>query len=101
MGRVGEGDQWMWLDFSSGASVMITDRNNMAGCKQPAYKHLGSRHPVYNVERKDIIFAPGDLGVDIDDDGTVCRIHAGPAKEKGVQTQWIIRKIIAGGVNKR
>lgn len=96
-----EGDvPWMWLDLSNGSEVRITYDNNLEGCKQPAYKHIGGNNLIYNVERKDIVFSPGDLGIDIDKHGLVAAVHEGQAQQNGVHTDWIMRKIITGGLNK-
>jgi len=91
---------WMWLDLSTGKEVKITAENNIQGCKQPAYRHICAPKPVYNVERKDIVFSPGDLGLDIKKDGLVAAVRDGPAKQKGVQSQWIMRRIIVRGDSK-
>jgi NAD-dependent SIR2 family protein deacetylase len=91
---------WMWLDLNPGKEVKITAENNIQGCKQPAYKHIAASLPVYNVERKDITFSPGDLGLDITKKGLVSAVRDGPAKQKGVQSQWIMRRIIVEGDSK-
>merc|ERR1712224_580336 len=91
---------WMWLDLSPGKEIKITDENNIQGCQQPAYKHIGLSKPVYNVQRKDIVFSLGNLHMDINKNGLVVAVRDGPAKQKGVESQWIMRKIIVDGVNK-
>merc|ERR1712070_332731 len=79
----------------------IVDENNIQGCKQRDYRHIGAKSLTYNVERKDIVFSPGvNLCADITKTGLVAAVREGPAKEKGVQSQWIMRKIIEGGINK-
>lgn len=98
--RVEDTEPWMWLDLSIGNAVQISEENNLAGCKQPSCKHIGVSRLTYNVERRDIVFSPGNLCIDIDSNGLVRAVRDGPAKEKGVQSKWIMRKIIVGGVNK-
>jgi len=98
--RIEGSTPWMWLDLSPGKEIKITDENNIQGCKQPAYKHIGVTGPVYNVERKDIVFSPRNLKMDIKKDGLVTAVREGPAKQKGVESQWKLRKIIQDGVKK-
>jgi NAD-dependent SIR2 family protein deacetylase len=69
--RVEKTAPWMWLDLGIGKGVKITDENNIQGCKQPAYKHIGNNELIYNVQRKDIVFSPGDVGMDINKRGLV------------------------------
>jgi len=91
---------WMWLDLSTGKEVRITDDNNLAGCKQPSYSHIGSNQPIYGIERQDIVLSPGNSGMDIRQNGLVAAVREGPAKKMGVESQWIVRKIIQHGVKK-
>merc|ERR1719326_771653 len=88
--RVEGGEPWMYLDLSDGKEVKISDENNLEGSKQPFCKHIGGENLVYNVERKDIVFSPGELGIDIGKDGLVSAVREGAAKEKGVQVDWIM-----------
>lgn len=97
---VAQSAPWMWLDLRDGAKVKITDANNLEGCKQPSCKHLGARKLIYNVERKDVVFSPGQLGIDIENNGLVSAVRQGLAKDEGVEVDWIMRKVIQGGVSK-
>lgn len=98
--RVERSRPWMWLDLGIGKEVKITDQNNIQGCKQSAYKHIGNTELHYNVQRKDIVFSPGDMGMDINKSGLVVAVREGLAQQEGVQSQWIMRKIIEDGVSK-
>jgi len=97
---VQEGEPWMWLDLSSGKEVRMTEENNLWGCQQPSYRHLGMEpgEMLYGVERVDAIFSTGNLGIDVEENGLVTAVREGLAKRSGVQSNWIIRKIIVDGV---
>jgi hypothetical protein len=96
---VEEGEPWMWLDLSSGKEVRITEENNLAGCKQPSYKHLVMEpgELVYGVERVDVVFS-GNPCMNVEEGGLVAAVREGLAKKNGVQSNWIIRKIIVNGL---
>jgi hypothetical protein len=97
---VEEGEPWMWLDLSSGEKVRMTEENNLEGCKQPSYKHLAMQpgELLYGVERVDVVFPLGNPCMDVKKSGLVAAVREGHANKSGVQTNWIIRKIIADGV---
>jgi len=97
---VEEGEPWMWLDLSSGKEVRMTEENNLWGCQQPSYRHLGMEpgEMLYGVERVDVIFSTGNLGIDVEKNGLVTAVGEGLAKRSGVQSNWIIRKIVVDGV---
>jgi hypothetical protein len=53
---------------------------------------------IYGVERVDVVFSPGNPCMDVEESGLVAAVREGLAKKSGVQSNWIIRKIIVDGV---